>query len=421
MYCNRRRHSLCCWVYSLVAVVASQLTRNIYSFEQGAWWARLPLKSSNDSVDSSGDMNGTLAAMMNTNMTFVGLDAMGCGTAKLPGDTGTGGVGIEDLVAFLDAAAAHAPELKVFAVTSSHHQLFQYCHDYLNNNHTAVNWTRVGHVIAERTAGRSNFAGLYIDDFYVMMCRPEATTFKLHGALSATPCVTMEDMDNMRAAMHRVNPSLAFIPLVYHSELAWAVPHSYVLGTTGRFVPPSMASVSVLLKPPHINNMAPTRLRFYYLTRLSAWNNPTLIAQQKAVNGTVVFEALVNGHVVLSVDASARSGIRVFDADVAHLIGDSRTPVNISFTTYPTAAAADRAHSWMQRDCYKTSYAFGVSLGGRTTTSPLDVAYITSGGANIMARQPTEAIISGHSEAMMVCRRASTACNFNIDFDRDMK
>ena len=119
-------------------------------FEQGAWWARLPLKSSNDTLDSSGDRNGTIAAILRTKMTLVGMDAMGCGTAKLPGDTGTGGVGtgpclcnfsnpntrcpecpdtgvgIEDLAAFLDVAAIQAPALKIFAVMSSHHAIFQY-------------------------------------------------------------------------------------------------------------------------------------------------------------------------------------------------------------------------------------------------------------------------------------------------------
>ena len=41
----------------------------------------------------------------------------------------------------------------------------RYCSKYLNDNKTAVNWTRVGHVIATATKGRSNFAGIYIDDF----------------------------------------------------------------------------------------------------------------------------------------------------------------------------------------------------------------------------------------------------------------
>jgi hypothetical protein len=351
-------------------------------------------------------MNGSIAAIRSAEMTLVGMDAMGCGTAQLPGDTGTGGVGIEDLVTFLDAAAVQAPGLKVFAVTSSHHALFQYCDKYLNGNKTAVNWTAVGHTIATETAGRSNFAGIYIDDFYVMMCRPEATTFRLHGAKAATPCVSMSDMDRMRAAMHAINPTLAFMPLVYHSELAWAVPHSYVIGAVGKFVPPAKASAALLLEPP---DSAVTTLRFYYNTRLSAWNSPRVVAQGQTVNGTIVFEAAVNGHVVLSVDASVHHGIAVFQADVGHLLtGGGNAPVNVTFSTFPTAAAADRAHLWMQRDCYKTSYVFGVSLSeDNTVTPPLDVAYATFGGAGVMARQPTEAIISGHSEAMIVQRAQS--------------
>jgi hypothetical protein len=374
-------------VLVLLLLLPGHVDASAAAFEQGAWWARLPLKAtSTPPDDSSGDLNGTLAAIGRAKMTMVGVDAMGCGAAKLPGDTGTGGVGIEDFVRFLDAAAVQSPGLKVFAVTSSHHELFQYCHQYLNDNKTAVNWTRVGGVIAHRTAGRENFAGIYIDDFYVMMCRPEATSFKLHGAKAATPCVTMADLDKMRAAMHAVNPTLELLPLVYHSELMWAQNDSIVLGQAGggKFVPPARASASLLLKqlPQRLSaGSASRRLRFYYNTRLSGWNNPRLIAAGQTVNGTIMFEASVNGHVILSVDAAAAHGVQVFDQDIGHVLPDQASTVSVTFATYPTAAAADSAHLWMQRDCYRTSYVFGVSLSGDGAIAPvLKIKYSATAG-----------------------------------------
>eukprot|EP01051_Picozoa_sp_SAG22_P010742 SAG22_NODE_983_length_6163_cov_8.370053_5_plen_461_part_00 len=134
------------------------------AYETGGWWARLPLKLTTDAVgNSSGDLHGTIAALQTTHQTLVGFDAGVCGTAAVPGDTGTGGVGVDDLVEFLDAAAVQYPDLRVFAGLSSHHPLLDYCPLYLNDQRTDVNWTRVGAVIANRTRGRTNFVGIYID------------------------------------------------------------------------------------------------------------------------------------------------------------------------------------------------------------------------------------------------------------------
>ena len=121
-------------------------------FSFGSWWARLPLKASADGLMSSdGDLNGTLAALRATNQTLVGFSAEVCGTSTTKGDCGTGGVGIGDLVDFLDAAAESYPELRVFATYSSHHPLSEYCTGYLNDGKTDVNWTRVGTMLAAHT------------------------------------------------------------------------------------------------------------------------------------------------------------------------------------------------------------------------------------------------------------------------------
>ena len=101
-------------------------------FSFGSWWARLPLKLTSDATTSAGDLNGTLAALRATNQTLVGFSAEVCGSSSVPGDRGTGGVGLGDLEDFLDAAALAYPELRVFAAYSSHHPLANYCPRYLN-------------------------------------------------------------------------------------------------------------------------------------------------------------------------------------------------------------------------------------------------------------------------------------------------
>ena len=103
-----------------------------HGFSFGSWWARLPLKLTSDATTSAGDLNGTLAALRATNQTLVGFSAEVCGSSSVPGDRGTGGVGLGDLEDFLDAAALAYPELRVFAAYSSHHPLANYCPRYLN-------------------------------------------------------------------------------------------------------------------------------------------------------------------------------------------------------------------------------------------------------------------------------------------------
>jgi hypothetical protein len=408
------------------ALLAAVVARG---FEQGAWWARLPLKNSGSSpYDSSGDLNGTIAALKAAKMTLVGFDAGVCGSAATPGDTGTGGVGIADLVSFLDAAAVQYPGLSVFAGMSSHHPVADYCHLYLNDQKTDVNWTRVGAVIANRTQGRSNFMGIYIDDFYAMMCTPESTTYSRHGS-PALPCVPVSAMDDMRGAMHAINPSLAFFPLVYHVQTAFVVPGSFVLGAGAgtSFIPPARAAATIALPPAPSDDgdsddgddagvAAPKAmtLRFFYHCELSAWANTmgSHAASERThpVNGTVLFQATLNGHVLLSVDASTVHDISIFETDVSQWLhrstgrhgGQQGQTDQIVFSTFPTAAAADTNHTWMRKDAYKTSYVFGLTLNGQPLAAP--VKYSTSDG-KLLAREPTESRLTGHAEALMMQRQ----------------
>ena len=348
-------------------------------------------------------MNGTLAAIRDTKMTLVGFGAAVCGSATTPGDTGTGGVGISDLVSFLDAAAVQNPTLKVFATLSSHHPLSEYCHMFLNDLRTDINWTRVGTVIANATRGRKNFVGVYIDDFYVMMCTPESRTFSRHGSSTALPCVPMSAMDDMRNAMQAITPSLAFLPLVYHLQTAFAVPDSVVIGAPShvKFVPPARASASIEAAVPILAaRPRAVVLRFFYHCWLSAWAKPGT----KPVNGTVTFQAKVNGHTFLTVDASTVHDVSLFEIDISPWLRADTAVVSFSFETFPTLAAADPEHSWIAKDCYKTTYVYGVSVDGHSPQHS-GWTFSTSGGDELLARRPTEASLIGHAEGMIVQRQ----------------
>ena len=74
----------------------------------------------------------------------------------------------------------------------------------LDDARTDVNWTRVGSAIASATVGKPNFKGIYIDDFFVMMCTPEKKTFSRHSSSGILPCVPVTAMDTMRTAMQKI-------------------------------------------------------------------------------------------------------------------------------------------------------------------------------------------------------------------------
>ena len=171
-----------------------------------------------------------------------------------------------------------------------------------------VNWTRVGTELASRTISRPNLVGLYIDDFYVMMCTPEANTYVRHGSVTPLPCVPVAALDTTRRAMQAINPRIGFMPLVYHLQIPYIVPHSYVLGAGQgvAFLPPARAAVQMQVAAgAQQEDRTTTQLRFYYHSPLSAWSKdkPWAKPSAKPVAGLVQFEAAVNGQTVLSIDA----------------------------------------------------------------------------------------------------------------------
>ena len=136
--------------------------------------------------------------------------------------------------------------------------------------------------------------GMYIDDFYVMMCTPETGSFARHGAATPTPCVPISAMDTMRHKMQEINPRIAFMPLVYHLQTPYIAPNSWVMGAGEHvaFLPPAVAAVSVRLA---VLGPSSRRLRFFYHCTLSAWSThkPWAKPTAKPVAGLVQFEAYV--------------------------------------------------------------------------------------------------------------------------------
>ena len=245
-----------------------------------------------------------------------------------------------------------------------------------------------------------------------MICRPEIKTFGRHGS-ATTPCVNMSAMDEMRAVAKAINPKFDLIPLVYHSQAQWAVPHSYVFGAPSGvpFVPPAMAAVSVQMSPPLSNDKThQLTLRFFATCSIAPWTERYQKAAGRSslgVAGLLTFEARVNGDIVLSMDASKLGGPSLFELDVSKQCKTSLA-CNVSFVTRATAAAAEPAHAWLVRDgVYRTSYVYGIVLVDQAGTvgpvAPVSVQY-ESQGSGIIARKPTESLIVGHSDAMIVQR-----------------
>ena len=89
----------------------------------------------------------------------------------------------------------------------------------LNDGGDDVDWTRVGRYLGNATGTRANFQGIYIDDFYVIMCTPDKTTYVRHASSEIRPCLHMDAMVAMRDAMREHAPKAQFLPLVYTINL----------------------------------------------------------------------------------------------------------------------------------------------------------------------------------------------------------
>eukprot|EP01047_Picozoa_sp_COSAG01_P092609 COSAG01_NODE_23945_length_796_cov_0.691535_1_plen_214_part_10 len=183
---------------SIVAVDGQQQQQQPMT-QFGSWHRFLPLLDTTrpSSVRSHGNITATILALKATNQKFFGLDASSCAALQ------TFGI-------FLSAAEQLYPELRVFACLSSHAPIFEYCSKFADSHGPAkgleVNWTRTGQLIAQSSVGRSNFHGIYIDDWYVIMCSVQTRQYVRHGSKIRRPCLRMSDMKQMRNAMRQIQP-----------------------------------------------------------------------------------------------------------------------------------------------------------------------------------------------------------------------
>ena len=137
------------------------------------------------------------------------------------------------------------------------------------------------------------------------------------------------------------------------------------------------------------------------------------------VKGLIMFEASVNGHTLLSVDASTVGAPGLFQMDVSQWCSydadsndDSAVEpaCNVTFTTYPTAAAAEPINAWVRRDVYRTSYVYDAKLVDQIgTAGPVALA----GGAGKDARNHSSTV-SARMTPPTRRRKMSTRCHSPI-------
>ena len=266
---------------------------------------------------------------------------------------------VASFVAFLDAAAQHYPSLLVFASLSSHAPIFEYCSSMLNDGGDDVDWTRVGRYLGNATGTRANFQGIYIDDFYVIMCTPDKTTYVRHASSEIRPCLHMEAMVAMRDAMREHAPKAQFLPLVYNDNLGYALPGAHGLGAPEgvRFVPPATTSATFsFVEAPRTGDAYV--LRFFFKNMLQAWERGDI--KNTTFTNIANFRALVDGHVVLDVDASSGVSVQMFKQDVtSELLGSLSVSRELKFEVVPTAKAATTPGSQTSDRC---TFVFGVEL-----------------------------------------------------------
>ena len=247
----------------------------------------------------------------------------------------------------------------MFASLSSHAPAFEYCPHMLNDLGDDVNWTRVGQYLGNATGNRTNFRGIYIDDFYVIMCTPDKTTYVRHGSPKVHPCLQMDAMVAMKDALRKQAPRAQFMPLVYNDNLGYALPGAHGLGAPSgvRFVPPAATSATFSMLPP----AHPTDkfvLRFFYKSILQAWERGDI--KNTTFIDIVRFRALVNDHLVLDVDAANGVSVEMFKQDVTtQMLNGSGANRSLRFEVIPTAKAATTSGATSSDRC---TFVFGLEL-----------------------------------------------------------
>ena len=304
-------------------------------------------------------------------------------------------------MAFLDVAAKRYPALSIFASLSSHAPAFEYCAHMLNDLGDDVDWTRVGQYLGNATGNRTNFRGIYIDDFYVIMCTPDKTTYVRHASSKVHPCLKMDAMAAMKTALRKQAPTAKFIPLVYNDNLGYALPGAHGLGAPSgvQFVPPAATSATFSFLPPgHANDKFV--LRFFYKSILQAWERGDI--KNSTFIDVVRFRVLVNDHLVLDVDPAAGVSVEMFKQDVStHILDGTAASGSLAFEVIPTTKAATTPGATSSDRC---TFVFGVELrrqsDGVDVLDHLSVRY--AGGAGAIAQSSNVSMVLDVADEIIV-------------------
>jgi hypothetical protein len=314
---------------------------------------------------------------------------------------------------FLSAAEQLYPELRVFACLSSHAPIFEYCSEFADSHGPAkgleVNWTRTGQLIAQSSVGRSNFHGIYIDDWYVIMCSVQTRQYVRHGSKTRRPCLRMSDMKQMRNAMRQIQPHAIFMPLVYHDQLGLALDGGYAVGAAER-IPFGVGDVaSVTFYPQRVATTAnqvdttsvgglfaertksdatnePVTLSFFYRNMLNVWTRGEGVAKTA---GQVYLDVMCDGDLVHSVDTALDMSVVLANISLRSV------PDNISFVARPCKTS--------DSSTLRISYVFGVQLISASGQNLLDPANFSTyvSQEQLTANTTDESVVTGTADAIV--------------------
>ena len=298
----------------------------------GSWHEHVKLNNGTSSAD---DFDLLVSVLLSTNQSLYGLDVTDCaGFAALPSLLrATSGKGVD-----------------VFAIVSSHSPLDTYCHSWLSSNASSLDWVGIARQLGQVAAGSDHFVGLHIDDFILTLPSPLHTTYA-QGHVPV-PCRTLDDIDAMTSAGRAAyGPTFKFIPLVYTSQLGWALPGGHILGALGKAAGPgkrvpfygaTRAAMQLSLPRSALNGT----ISFFYWPALPTYerNAPTGL-----YDGMVLLGVTYNGVQLASIDtalspAGCASGGRVVlryraAADVAGGHGSHDGDDLLEISLYPSAKA----------------------------------------------------------------------------------
>jgi len=341
------------------------------AYRVGSWTRYIPLADSNESALSpTFDVDGTIELLKEENQTMFGLNAASCDST---------------FSSFVRRASELYPELNVFAAVSSHASLSEYCDSYLNDDRTDVNFTRLGETIASIP----NVTGVYIDDFYVMMCRVGRVSYTRRGSTMQSPCVPMSEVENMLRVMQDVNPEIEFLPLVYHSQFPLALPNGYAIGAPYGipFETEDNASVLFPILSHDLDETSTYTLRFFYESTL----------QGNTHEADASFTVSIDSKPVFQHNASSGTSLQMFESNI-DIMNDAK---ELRFTLKPLGPVISPSVNFIHAE--RLMFISGVQLVNAKGQKMLNHSNLQfeANGNEIIAQSTNESVLSSNAVIAM--------------------